>query len=76
MYHRLVFDQEKANELKAVAAEKRALNIDNKIAIIDNKIALLERNDNEATIYLKKNKVRVEVFDDGEFVSVSLNKIK
>ena len=69
-------DQEKANELKAVAAEKRALNIENKIAIIDNKIALLERNDDEATIYLKKNKVRVEVFDDGEFVSVSLNKKK
>ncbi len=71
-----LIDVEKADELKAEAAEKRALNIENRISIIDNKIALLERNDLETTIYLNKNKVRVEVFDDGDFVSVSLNKKK
>lgn len=69
-------DLEEADELKAEAAEKRALNIENRIAIIDNKIALLERNDDETTVYLDKNKIKVEVFDDGEFVSVSLNKKK
>ena len=69
-------DLTKADELKAETAEKRALNIENRIAIIDNKIALLERNDTETTIYLNKNKVRVEVFEDGDFVSVSLNKKK
>ena len=69
-------DLEKADELKAAAAEKRALNIENKIAIIDNKIALLERNNNETIIVLDKNKIKVEVFDDGEFVSVSLNNKK
>lgn len=69
-------DLEKADELKAEAAGKRALNIENRIAIIDNKIALLERSDDQTTIYLDRNKVKVEVFDDGEFVSVSLNKKK
>ena len=67
---------ERADELKAEAAEKHALNIENKIAIIDNKIALLERNENETTLIIKDNKVIVEVFDDGEFISVSLGKKK
>jgi len=66
----------KADELKAEAAEKHALNIENRIAIIDNKIALLERNKNDATIIINDNKVVIEVFDDGEFISVSMGKKK
>ncbi len=67
---------ERANELKAEAAEKHALNIENRIAIIDNKIALLERNKNETTVSVNDNKVVVEVFDDGEFISISVGKKK
>ena len=69
-------DLAKADELKAEAAEKRALNIENRIAIIDNKIALMERNNKETIVVLKKDKVIVEVFEDGEMVTVSLNKKK
>lgn len=66
----------KADELKADSAEKHALNIENKIAIIDNKIALLERNQNDVIISFEDNKISVEVFDDGEFISVSIGKKK
>jgi len=69
-------NQEEADILKAKAAEKHALNIENKIAIVDNRIALLERNDDETIVHIGKNKVIVEVFDDGDFVSVSFNKDK
>ncbi len=74
-------DSEKINQaaayiLKAKAAEKHALNIENKTAIVDNRIALLERNNEETVVHIGKNKVIVEVFDDGEFISVSLNKDK
>ncbi len=34
-----------AQELKEIAAQKHALNIENRLVIIDNQIALLERND-------------------------------
>ncbi len=69
-------DQTEANKLKASAAEKHALNIENRIAIIDNKIALLERNKSDSVINIEDNKVVLEVFDDGEFISVSVNKKK
>jgi len=69
-------DQEEADKLKAQAAEKHALNIENRVAIIDNRIALLERNNQETIVHIGKNKVVVDVFDDGEFISVSLNKDK
>ena len=68
--------QEEADGLKAEAAERHALNIENRIAIIDNRIALLERNGEETIVHIGKNKVVIDVFDDGEFVSVSLNKEK
>lgn len=65
-----------ADKLKREAAEKHALNIENRVAIIDNKIALLERNGEEAIVHFGENKVIVDVFDDGDFVSVSFNKEK
>lgn len=71
-----IIDLVKADELKAQAAEKRALNIENRVAIIDNKIALMERNNSETTVVLGRDKVIVEVFEDGEVVTVSLNKKK
>ena len=40
-----VITLEEASDLKRIAAEKRALNIENRIAIISNKIALLQRNE-------------------------------
>jgi len=69
-------NQAEADKLKRTAAEKHALNIENRIAIIDNKIALLERNGEETIVYIGENKVTVDVFDDGDFVSVSFNKEK
>ena len=39
--------QAEAEDLKKMAAEKRALNIENRVAIVDNKVALLERNKEE-----------------------------
>ncbi len=69
-------NQIEADKFKGEAAEKHALNIENRIAIIDNKIALLERNNNDVTINIENNKVLFEVFDDGEFISVSVNKKK
>lgn len=65
---------EEADKLKGEAAEKHALNIENRIAIIDNKIELLERNNSDITIDIENNKMHFEVFEDGEFISVSVNK--
>ena len=42
--------QEEAEEFKAAAAKKHALNIENRIAIVDNKIALVERNNTSEVI--------------------------
>lgn len=69
-------NQDEADKLKAEAAEIHALNIENRIAIVDNRIALLERNGEETIVKIGKNNVIIDVFDDGEFVSVSLNKEK
>ncbi len=69
-------NQTEADKLKGEAAEKHALNIENRIAIVDNKIALFKRNKSDLTISIEKNKVVFEVFDDGEFISVSVNKKK
>lgn len=63
-----------AGKLKNEAAEKHALNIENRIAIIDNKIALLERNNSDVQINIGNDKLLLEIFEDGEFVSVSVNK--
>ena len=69
-------DLSEADKLKNEAAEKHALNIENKIAIIDNKIALLERNNEDVKINIENDKVLLEIFEDGEFVSISVNKHK
>ncbi|APY08867.1 hypothetical protein BWZ20_11385 [Winogradskyella sp. J14-2] len=39
-----------AEDLKKVAAEKRAANIENRLAIVDNKIELLKRNDSAYSV--------------------------
>ncbi len=64
-------NQSEADKLKEEVAEKHALNIENRIAIIDNRIALLERNEGETIVDIRKNKVVVGVFDDGEFIRFS-----
>ncbi|WP_299184216.1 hypothetical protein [uncultured Aquimarina sp.] len=61
---------EKAQELKEIAAQKHALNIENRLVIIDNQIALLERND---TNYLNdKTKLSIGLGskdrDDGDIL--------
>ena len=67
-------NQEYADNLKAEAAEKHALNIENRIAIIDNKIALIERNNGESNLHIDEEKITFTAFEDGEFVSVSIHK--
>ena len=54
-----------AQNLKAEAAKKRALNIENRIAILDNKIALLERNGTGKVTAIDSlgTRVEVDVFD-------------
>jgi len=69
-------NQQEADDLKSEAAEKHALNIENRIAIVDNRIALMERNGEETIVHIGKNKVVIDYFDEGDFVSVSLNKEK
>jgi len=67
-------DQAQADDLKAEAAQKHALNIENRIAIIDNKIALLERNSEESGFHIEDDKITFSSFEDGDYVSVSIHK--
>ena len=57
---------EEAEQLKAEAAKKHALNIENRVAIIDNKIALLRREGTDAEVDWEWSTDEDEDEDDGE----------